>query len=544
MANLRLKEQPPETCEPHRAKIPSRFAQPQPAPAGDRILAALKHLIRFLLFAVAAIAAFLITPFRGWDQYEVWQSAQETLAKLETQPDSVADMQRLHAIATAAGILWSEPAGPRPDKWYQRLQRDDYDAAYSIIQTLALGSIRQGGVPFGIAELGRLERRTDSASVPNLPAIPQLQTTCDACRGGKTETACSACNGQGWKTMAAGGTSGFALNATLKNTRKPNSTQAKRDTQRRQSCLTCQGTGKQTKPCPSCGGQINTTNLNAVPGLIVSSVQGALANIQQGMTFWRPIHTLANVQRSILGDERAAAEDTLQDNASSASPRQPVQASDPFAHIRTAAEALLATPLSEPDAQTLADIAKTETAPPELRNLAMSACGLSLLLRNKTGDYARACAIQKDTFPEPAAPTFTESDYIVNCKDCDGKGEKLNPCPHCMNPAAANSKNATACSWCKGKKTMLGRCIACNGEKKTFQPSDRVRTAYSTVLTQLIACCNAAVTEVEQETDDTPFSVAASPRVPRSRSLLPVGILIVAALPISLLTYFGIRRKR
>ena len=506
-------EEQTETYAPNAVRIPSRFAKPKPPTATERLAPTLKRLATGLVLVVIAAAAFLLIPFRDWDQYADWQAARGALIRLETQPDSPADMKSLHSAATAIGILWGEPAGARPTKLHQRIQRRRYDAAYGIVQTLALGSIRHGSVPFGISALDRLEQRTGAVPTPNLPAIPQLQTTCDVCRTGKTEESCPSCNGQGKKTVTVtNGSSGFPLTASLKNTRPPNRSQFKRDAQRVQNCLSCQGTGRQTKPCPSCGGQINTVNLGAVPGLLAESVRGTLANIDEGMSLWRLIHTFANMQRAILGGTSPSADSESDPEDPAASPTALRGEAKPFAYVQTACETLLTNPLSEPDTQTLADVAKAETNPPTLRNLAMSAFGISLLLRGNTSNYSRVCAIQKNTFGAPyPAPFFTESDYIAACEDCLGKGEKPYPCPTCMGPNACSAcegkgrittkdgtvpcgacKNKPACTRCKGQKTVNASCAACRGEKKTIKPNDQIRAAYNKILADLIAYCTAS----------------------------------------------------
>ena len=520
MANIRLKEQPQETSETEplftSARFHPRHAQPKPPTAMERLIPALKRLALFLVFAAVAAAIFLAIPFRQWDQYADWKAIRDTLASLSAQPDSLDGMKNLHSIALAVGILWDEPTGTRPEKWHQRLERQHYDAAYGVVQTLALGIIQQGNAARGLDELESLRQRTGSASVPNIPSADQLKaaaaaaaqakTACAACKDGRVEKPCTPCNGQGWTTISAANTS-FPLKATLRNTRARRSitpVQAQRNAPDRQPCFSCRGTGKQAAPCPSCGGKsgggqggaalLDAAQLSAVPGLLARSIAGTLLNIDAGMAVWRPIHTLANIRGALLGDSGADFQDGQPDEADTAGNDRPATAmpsSGPLTHIRTACETLLETPLSKPDAQTLGDAARAEVNPPDLRNLALSAYGLSLILRGEMDAYRKICDFQKRTFGAPyPAPFFTESDCIAACPECAGKGEKPNPCPQCMNPAAP--KNTAACAWCKGKGSMLGTCIDCNGEKTAFRPSDSIKAAYRQVLADLIAYCTTA----------------------------------------------------
>ena len=533
MAPPRLKEQLPN-APATTAWIHPRFAPPAPVTAQERICAALKNIAALLFFATGVTAAFLTVPLRDWDRHDEWQAIRTPLARLASQPDSAADMQQVYDAATAADILWNQPSGSYPTKWHP-LQRKHYDAAYGTVQTIILGTVKQGKASQGFNELSRLWHRADSASVPNLPDTAHFKPA---------YAACPACAGNGKTVLDR---RQFPLTATLRKTMHTREIGGK---PMARSCPSCQGTGEQPTEISR---RNSITRLSAsAPGLFKDSVKGTLKNIDQGLAFWQPIHTLANAQRFILTSIGLSAAPRPQTHGSIA------PASAPFAHVRAAGEALLASPLNEQNAQVIADTAKAETNPPELRNLSMSAFGISLLMRSNTGNYARVCAIQRNTFAEPyPAPMFTEGDYIANCKDCAGKGQRPFPCPSCMGPAACKTcggkgqttaldgtvpcpacKNAPVCLRCKGKKTVPATCTTCKGAKKTFRPSDRVRAAYGDVLTNLIAYCDSVA--IAASPDE-----ASSPSAPsRNGLLIPILILIGTTLPVIILIRLTLKRKR
>ena len=503
MANIKLKEQPKETETPAPeagtgTRFHARFAKPEPATATERLTPILKRLTFAILSAAAAIAIFLTLPFRQWDHYADWVAIQDTLAKLDTKPDSAADMVRLRNAAATVGISRGLPAGPRPDKWSQRFQRLHYDSAYGLAQMLALDTIRRGDARNGIGELEILTRRTENATVPNIPSTAHLKSIL-----APTHAACPACKGQGLLALNPS----FPLKATLRNTFTRTRKMQPSTTPVFQKCPTCRGSGIQAAP----GAQNAQAAAAALP-LLSASVSGTLLNIEEGVTLWRPLHTAANMQRAIFGNAAA-----------------PHAGTDLFTRLRTASETLLDSPTNGPGAQILADAAKSEDTPPDLRHLAMSAYGISLILRNSPDTYGKVCDIQKNTFAPPyPAPFFTESDYTADCEACQGTGQKSSPCSHCSPPDTAR-KNAPACDWCKGKKTMLGTCAPCNGKANMFKPSPRVQAAYGDVLTSIIARCDAAAL------DDAPA---------QEINLLLPALLLGAALPAALLISLAKRRKR
>ena len=527
MGKLKLKDQSQGTRNTRRAWLHSRHAQPLAVSAFDRFCAALKRLFVSLLFATAATALFLAIPFRHWDHYEDWAVIQDALTRLAAQTASNADIQRLHSAATAIGILWSQPEGPHPAQWAP-LQSLRYDAAYGVVQTLALGIIKQGNTSRGYNELIRLQQRTENADVPNIPSTTQFKPICPICEGKGT----AALN------------KGFPLTATLRNTfMRVRKLQGNRPVF--QKCPSCQGSGTLAKPDSQ-----YASIASSIPSLVSASAYGTLINIDEGMIFWTPLHALATAQRAILKTLGLAAHAWPQTRADAPT------VTDPFASLRTACEALLKSPKNEPDAQILAEAAKSEDTPPALRNLAMSAFGISLLMRENTGSYSRVCAIQKSTFGEPyPAPLFTAGDYTANCKDCLGKGERPYPCPTCMGPNACSvckgkgqtqtvdgfvpcraCKNTPDCLRCKGKKSVNAFCTTCRGEKKIYMPSTRVRAAYGDVLTNLIAHCDAAISE-----NPTPL---ASTTPQESKALVPALIILGVTLPAALLIYFFMKWKR
>ena len=115
---LRLKEQP-STTNASKDWLQTRYAQPKPPSVLERFIAAFKRLGRLAILVVVAASAFLAIPFRAWDDYTIWQQIQAALIRLEAHPDSLPELKRISASANSAMLLWNEPSGARPEKWYQ-----------------------------------------------------------------------------------------------------------------------------------------------------------------------------------------------------------------------------------------------------------------------------------------------------------------------------------------------------------------------------------------------------------------------------------------
>ncbi len=160
--------------------------------------------------------------------------------------------------------------------------------------------------------------------------------------------------------------------------------------------------------------------------------------------------------------------------------------------LRHACENLQHTPLSKEDLQIIMDVARFATNNPALRSSVMTALALSSLLRSDTNAFMRAAQIQKKTFPdEPQLLTIKENDYMPICKECQGKGTKVVPCPRCMNPKKKRNQKEV-CKMCKGKKEMVVRCYSCKGVAAVFKLSDNVRKNYTDVLAYIAKMCEDA----------------------------------------------------
>ena len=204
--------------------------------------------------------------------------------------------------------------------------------------------------------------------------------------------------------------------------------------------------------------------------------------------------------------------------AASAAPRASAQLFSE-ARLQQACEALLKTPLSAPDLQTLAEASRSATNAPLLRSRAMAAYSLALLLQGNTNAFARGAQIQQSAFPDlPPLITIGPDDYTAVCEECLGTGEKKAPCPSCMGSGKCKTcggtgKKAAAdgalarcpackpqgvCGMCAGQKTMDRPCPACKGTKKTFRLSENVRSNYTALLTGMASICQENADFAEQ----------------------------------------------
>ncbi|MDD4018631.1 MAG: hypothetical protein PHV28_11890 [Kiritimatiellae bacterium] len=530
---LRLKEQPPSSSA-SRDWLHTRYAQPKPPSALERFVAAIKRLGRLTILAVVVVSVFLVIPFRRWDDYAIWQQVQEALIQLERQPDSLPLFQRFWATAKVANILWTEPSGARPEKWCQSVQRKQYDACYGVIQVLALGIIKNGNVSQGVGELDRLQQRTGLSSLPNLPCKDQVIRICTKCKNGKIEEICPACKGQGTVSVPASKSS-FPLNASLGGTRQP-SKRLGSETPVRQNCPKCQATGKCTIKCPTCSGHVTDINFAAYPDVFQSTVRGTITAIAETMRLRRITHILANAQGLLLLRSREVGNNILSaahgdmvfnSTNSTASLLNPSQVNESAAFHGVAAQdslearlqkacgTLQHTPLSVPDLQILADVARSATNNPALRSCAMAAFGLSCLLQGNTNAFTRVAQIQKTAYPDlPPLLTITEGDYTATCDGCLGACKKDMPCPSCMGPGkckVCNGAGRTAagdgfvpceacghqetCRMCKGQKRMAATCPVCRGTGKTFKLNDNVRKNYNALLTNIVTMCRENLAE-------------------------------------------------
>ncbi len=311
---LRLKEQP---AEPVAAKdwLQNRYAQPRPPTVLERLGAAVKRFGLVLALVVVSASVFLAIPFRRWDDYAAWQKIQDAVAALEAQPDSLPVLRDVLAAAEAANILWSQPSGARPEKWYQGAQLERYDASYGLIQLLSLGSIKHGNAPRGISELDRLHQRTGRDSIPGFPGTGEITKTCKQCQNGKTSKKCATCgggrkcprcDGRGTLTVSTS-TSAFPLTAKLVNSRTPNKPSGGKSVVQHKcpdclgegKCKTCAGEGQRTQVCPACGGKVTLIDLAAVALNFQNTIRSVRTAVAKSMVRRHAIHIAANVQRAL-----------------------------------------------------------------------------------------------------------------------------------------------------------------------------------------------------------------------------------------------------
>jgi len=522
---LRLKERisGPNTS---MDRLRSHYAQPKPPSALERFGATAKRLGLLIVYAVVAVSVFLAIPFRSWDDYAVWQHVQDALLQLETHPDSFQELQRVSAAAKPAHILWDQPSGVRPEKWYQHFQQSHYDESYGVVQVLAVGLVKHGNTSRGLSELERLRERTAHCALPDFPPTDQISKKCTQCKNGKfsLETLCPACGGSGkckrcdgqGSVLPPSQNSSFLLKAKLGGTHQKERNIGKEslihlncpDCKKTGKCPACAGAGKSTATsiCPACGGKVTIINSASVSPLFLDSVKSATAAIERSMTVRRAIHTCAAAQRALLQKSGALGarvfpteqvdpvSNSTDPDASLPSPAKPNEGvtskgegpqsaetekskdapQNPVeARLQEACETLQRTPLSAPDLQVLAEVSRFETNNPALRSRAMAAFGLSLLLQGNTNAFTRVAQIQKTAFPDlPPLFTLTEEDYTATCETCLGKGKAEMPCPSCTGPntckvckgagKTAAGEGFVPCEVCRRK----GTCRMCNGQKQ------------------------------------------------------------------------------
>ncbi len=543
--SLRPKEQPSSTNTAIDA-VHNRYVQPRPPTVLERLAEAFKRFGRLILLSGVVLAVFLVIPFRSWDDYTVWSHIQEALIRLGAQPDALPNFKQVMAAAKSANILWDQPSGARPEKWYHYAQRNRYDAHYGVVQVLAIGLIKHGESSRGASELGRLQQRAGLGTVPSLPSTDQVITTCSQCTQGKIEEKCQACDGQGSATIPTS-KSAFPLTGGLGGTGKNSSRSGKKlgDEAIRvtHKCPTCDGTGKHAITCPTCRGRTTIIRFAEIPNVFQNTLTGTVKAIDKDMTLRRIIHIAANVQRAFLrkggelssGVLAVAQDDTIFNSTNSANAfLQPAPigksattdatiAQDPATgehrnvtqslsekRLQIACETLQLMPLSVANLQILADVARSETNNPALRGRAMAAYALALLMQGNTNAFSRAAQIQRDLFPDPPPLiTITPTDCMAPCTDCLGKGEKRTGCPFCRGTGKCETcdgignitgggrshtpcpscKLSGICVKCEGQARLIITCPTCKGAGENFTLTDAVRNNYSDLLSNMVAIC-------------------------------------------------------
>lgn len=533
MAKLTLKE-PPENANAPKKWLQERYTPPQAPTFFENLVYHFKRLARVLLILIVILVAFLALPFRKWDNHDAEQALKRAVENLAAHTDSREALSELYAAAEMCGLTWGQPNGPRPTKRHQFLQRHNYDISYGVIQTLGLGIIKEGNIARGMKELRDLYQRTAFASVPGLPNY-----ACSKCETGINEEPCAACGGEGQITVTQD-PSAFPLQETLKDTRKNIVALQKSVIEKksvRQNCPKCNGTGKM--PCAECMNQMVVIKTSEAPRLFSDSLNATLRIFDQSELFRRAVHVMAVVQRTVLGGGQKALYESrnikgvaqisellfpseTENTASSVShPAGAVGASsrkhvvDPVTiKLHKACERVLVDEEYDADLQMLlGEAAHSAGKNPALQNCAMSAFGLSLLLNGKTNEYCRVAEFQKAKFngTQPLL-SIQDGDYLLDCTECDGNGKKLTPCPACTGPNACpackgtgktkvgeglvpceDCRNRPPCTMCKDTKKVMAVCPECRGAKKIFKVGDKIKSAYMSALSNMLALCAAEI---------------------------------------------------
>ena len=505
---LKLKETP-HIQEPSFDWSQSRYAKPEPPTVLQRFYASAKRFLRVILIVAVILAAFLLIPFRRWDDYVLWQQLQDALITLSIQPDSLPNIQRVSAIAATTDNLWNKPNGPRPEKWYQFGQLAHYDANYGLIQVLALALIRHENESLGLKKLRQLQLRTSFSTSPDLLRID----TCRTCQG---RGVCNQCKGKGTITTQFPSSSTFPLKKGLGGTTtipskgftpfNPKEVQKK--------CPQCNG----TKKCRTCEGNCITINYKELPALFQDSIKCTIAINKKAMFLRHAIHMAASLQQIVFGKSGELTKKSLlgvpndtgkandkaisDDDITTLNPNEIIR-------LKQACENLKKTPLSKPNLKIVLDVARYATNSPNLRSATMTAVALSRLLQGDTNAFIRISQIQKTTFTnQPQLLTVTADDYTATCEDCHGKGVKVTPCPRCMAPNKCTKCKGTRriateygfvpcdkcnskelCKMCNGGKYLTVRCFSCKGVGTVFALSNNVHTNYINVLSFIAKMC-------------------------------------------------------
>lgn len=167
-------------------------------------------------------------------------------------------------------------------------------------------------------------------------------------------------------------------------------------------------------------------------------------------------------------------------------------------------------PLAPAATQVLLDASRLATNTPPLRSRAMAAYSLTLLMRGNTNAFERAAQIHREAFPGgPELITVDRNAYLAVCGDCEGSGLKQALCPSCMGSgkctACAGSrvkrtgdgqtapcpvcKHTGSCAMCAGRQKIETACPSCKGFCRVFKLSDKVRSNYLALLTNMTAIC-------------------------------------------------------
>lgn len=502
---LKLKEQQPA---PVQARIGARFSPPKPVSVFQRLAGALKRLCGWLIFLAVALAVFLCVPFRSWDDSQVWLGVRDSMERLSARPDSLPEFRSALSVANSAGLLWSKPTGARPVKWYQVIERERFDASYSVVQALAVGVVMHGKAERGLAELEQLKRRTGlKDGLSELPDTTKIAPVCSRCQGGAAK--CAACGGSG-KCAKCDGKGSLT---SSKVERREGLIPAKRMSDGAQKmewkcpvcggsaqCAVCKGEGTAKSTCAACGGSGFVVDYRAATNVFRATVQGSLSTIDAGQSHRQAIHALADVQRLLLrkgmgvGQTPSASEPLVgaasadgaspapgavasgasevpstaaaprADSAGASSPKAPGNAQEALvfgqgaadeaasrgsalpleARLLLACGTLQRSPLDVAALTTLSEAAREAVSMPEVRGRAMAAYALAHLMRGDTNSFAMAVRIHDAEYPGQGKL------LTVTPGDC------LTTCEEC----AGVGDKFTPCPSCTGPNS----CPVCKGK--------------------------------------------------------------------------------
>ncbi len=564
MGKYTLKQQP-GTAQDGNSWIQNRYKPPQAPSLFDRLTGCLKPVVTGLVLIVILLGLAFAIPFRKWDQQFERRALHAALTRLWERPDSREALADLYALAQASQTRRKESLRSRPDKWHQALKRQHFDVDFGMFQTLGVGLVQAGSREKGLGVLTGLYNRTDLTSVSGFSNLK-----CSSCQHGHHEETCTACKGNGYITRFK---KNFPLNATLKNTRPNVRATSDNESSQQDTCKSCKGTGKVNIRCPACSGYRFLLPSECIPNLFLDTLNATVEAVERHKALWRFIEIASRLQGGVakkgkqtLGQtgelfdgsrvlpllfpqhsgteiDNVGAVASSSEPPPSASP-QPSEADAFLSALQDACEEKLRSGSEEPDFhRILAEAAKSHRDP-KIQCCAMSVFGLGLLLQRETNQYSRVADIQKRKFAgSDYVMSVSEKDYLIPCRECNGAGRKMMPCPMCTGPKscaacqgsgwlkAGDSKvrceacrHRPPCAMCKGTAKIMAVCPECHGDQKSVQVTREVKDAYLCALSNLIGQCESLLTIQQESRCEVPLEKAADATTEVAAAPLPAAV--------------------
>lgn len=557
MAKYTLKHEP-RVAQESASRIHSRFRPPQAPSWVNRLGWRVRRLLVGVSIICVVLVALLAVPFHRWDNESEMTSIHDALIGLQANPGSRDALMALHNAIRHRGAAQDWTARERPgESWHQVLQRQNYNVYFGASETLGLGLIQAGFPEKGLAVIKGLYNQNDVASMPKFSDL-----LCSACKNGYREEKCPTCRGTG-EIDLPDSQKKFPLTAKLRNTRNSLKNLPDNELSPQYTCNSCSGTGMVKIPCSVCSGRYYQLLPDRVQSLFSNTLQTTLGATQRNKLLLRFMRTASSVQRKVLnkgqetlnrsgchgdqsrafsflfpldsdsGDESAGTPLSVMKHPTGMS-AQPNGEDSFIRALRNVCEEKVKSGAETPDFQRMLAEAAKSHSDPTIQCCAMSVFGLGQLLKRETNQYSRVAEIQKSKFAgSPFLLFVTESDYLVDCPACQGRGEKGMPCPMCTGPKtctvcrgagwvkAGDSKipcnacrNRAFCAKCKGTAKIMAVCPECLGHRKRLQLAGVVTDAYMASLSNLIAQCSARLAVVrERQAADVPLKEIVSARV-------------------------------